>query len=284
MTGEPPVSGTIIIAAHNEEAVIGRTLDALADVRSVGDLRVIVVCNGCTDNTAQVAGARSGVIVVDLDVASKIAALREGDRHAAAGPRIYLDADIVLTDRAARDVVATLSRGALAARPRHRFDTSRSSAIVTSWYRIRERLPSISSALWGAGCYALSVDGRARFDEFPDVVSDDLFIDSLFTADDVVILDTDPVVVTAPRRLKGLISILRRSYRTQSEVVDGEGSAAGLSQGQRGQVADIRALLRREPSRIGDVVVYVAVVAYARMRARRARGPQAWERDASSRE
>ncbi|UUT34491.1 hypothetical protein [Microbacterium elymi] len=38
--------GTIIIAAHNEESVLGRTLDALAELREDDSVRVIVVCNG----------------------------------------------------------------------------------------------------------------------------------------------------------------------------------------------------------------------------------------------
>lgn len=274
-------SGTIIIAAHNEEAVIGRTLDALHDARADESIHVVVVSNGCTDRTAQVAAERGGVDVVDIRVASKTAALREGDLHAASGPRIYLDADVVLTSRAARDVIDALSGGAIAGRPPHTFDSTRATWIVRSWYRVRAELPSISSALWGAGCYALSEAGRARFDEFPNLVSDDLFIDSLFAATEVTIVATDPVIVMTPRRTADLLRILRRSYRTQSEVAQNSG---GLSMGQRGQFGDLKALVRRSPGRLGDVVVYVAVVAFGRVRARTARTTERWERDTSSRQ
>ncbi len=274
-------SGTIIIAAHNEEAVIGRTLDALHDALAGQSVHVVVVCNGCTDRTAQVAGERRGVVVVEVPVASKSTALREGDLHAAPGPRIYLDADVVLTSRAAQDVIDALSGGLVAARPPHAFDSSRATWVVRSWYRVRAELPSISSALWGAGCYALSESGRARFDEFPDLVSDDLFIDSLFSADEVTIVATDPVIVTTSRRTADLLRILRRSYRTQSEVTDGTG---GLSSAQRGQLSDLKALLRRSPRRLVDVVVYVAVIALGRIRARTARTTEGWERDSSSRQ
>lgn len=274
-------SGTIIIAAHNEEAVIGRTLDALYDALADKSILVVVVCNGCTDRTAQVAAKHRGVVVVDVQVASKSTALREGDLRAASGPRIYLDADVVLTSRAARDVIDALSGGPVAARPPHTFDSSRATWIVRSWYRVRAELPSISFALWGAGCYALSESGRARFDEFPDLVSDDLFIDSLFSADEVTIVATDPVIVTTPRRTSDLLRILRRSYRTQSEVTEDTG---GLSSAQRGQLGDLKALLRRSPSRLVEVVVYVAVIALGRVRARTARTAEGWERDTSSRQ
>ena len=161
------------------------------------------------------------------------------------------------------------------------FDTGRATWVVRSWYRIRERVPSIAQALWGAGCYALSDEGRARFAEFPDLVSDDLFIDSLFRPNEVQIVDTDPIIVTTPRRTRDLLRILRRSYRTQSEVVD---APTGLSEGQRGQLADIRGIVARDPRRIGDAVVYASVILYARLRARTSHGAQRWERDQSSRE
>ncbi|WP_010205783.1 glycosyltransferase [Salinibacterium sp. PAMC 21357] len=273
--------GTIIIAAHNEEAVIGRTLDALSDAGEKQNIHVVVVSNGCTDRTAQIAAEYTGVKVVDIAVASKIAALREGDRHAIRGPRIYLDADVVLSSRAARDVIDALSSGAVAGRPPHAFDSSRATWIVRSWYRVRAELPSISSALWGAGCYALSETGRARFDEFPDLISDDLFIDSLYSTDEITIVPTDPVIVTTPRRTADLLRILRRSYRTQSEVAE---AADGLSSGQRGQLGDLKALVRRSPNRLGDVIVYVTVIAVGRIRARTSRTKERWERDTSSRQ
>lgn len=272
-------SGAVIIAAHNEESVIQRCLDSLAEAVAEG-VRVAVVCNGCTDRTAELARRYAGVDVVELAVASKAAALRAGDRVAGSGARIYLDADVVMTSRAALDVLTELAEGPpFAGRPPVRFDYAAAALPVRRWYAVRERLPSIQGALWGAGCYALSPAGRARFDEFPDLVSDDLFIDSLFTPAETAIVDTDPVVVTTPRTTADLVRILRRSYRTQREVRD----TAGVSDGQRGQLRDIAGLLRRRPQQLADVIAYVAVILYSRLRARTA-GPVGWERDDSSRQ
>lgn len=276
--------GTIIIAAHNEASVIGRTLDALAEVARRDDVSVVVACNGCTDETAALARARQGVTVIDLPEPSKTAALRAGDARAGAGARIYLDADIVLTSRAAADVLHALAEGTVAGRPPHRFDVAGADRTVRRWYRVREQLPSISSALWGAGCYALSEQARARFAEFPDLVSDDLFIDSQFRPDEVSIIDTDPVVVTAPRKLADLLRIMQRSYRTQREVLDLSSAPLTLSSGQRGQARDLLDLMRRSPTAVPDVAVYVAVVAFAHLRARRAGAETRWERDLSSRD
>lgn len=274
--------GSIIIPAHDEERVIARTLGHLAAAVERGLVDVVVVCNGCHDRTAEVARRYTGIRVHELDQPSKTAALRTGDDVALTGPRIYLDADVELTGRAAVATLRALSHGALAARPPHRFESARAHWSVRRWYRTRERLPSIAGALWGAGCYGLSAEGRARFGAFPEVIADDLFINSLFARDEVTIVATDPVVVHTPLRLADLMMILRRSYRTQDPRWVEQGQSR-LSPGQQRQLSDLHALLRREPARVVDVSVYVAIVAVARLRARVGPAPR-WERDNSSRE
>ena len=52
---------SIVIAAHNEETVIGRCLDTLLADAHPGEFDVTVVANGCSDRTAEVAGTRAGV-------------------------------------------------------------------------------------------------------------------------------------------------------------------------------------------------------------------------------
>lgn len=273
--------GSIVIPAHDEEAVIARTLRHLSDIVQQGLVDVVVVCNGCRDRTADVAREFPGVRVRELAQPSKTAALREGDRVAFAGPRLYLDADIEMTGRAAVATLRALSDDALAGRPPRRFECTGAHWSVRRWYAVRERLPSVAQPLWGSGCYGLSAEGRARFGAFPEVVADDLFIDSLFAADEVTIVATDPLVVHTPLRLADLVLILRRRYRTQ-EPDWLEAGSGPLSPGQRRQLRDLRALLRREPARIGDAGLYVTVIALARLRARF--GPASgWERDMSSR-
>ena len=275
-------SGSIVIAAHNEEAVIARTLEHLTGAVEEGLLDVIVVCNGCRDRTADVARRFRGVRVRELAQPSKTAALREGDSMAVPGPRIYLDADIALTGRAAVAMMRALSDGVVAGRPPHQFDSSGASWVVRRWYSVRAQLPSVAEALWGAGCYALSEEGRSRFGECPEIVADDLFIDRLFTPGEVAIIETDPVIVRTPRRLADLMKILRRSYRTQSEVADAEQKRGLASAAQRNQLRDLRTLIHHQPLRVTDVAVYVAVISGARLRARVGSAPR-WERDDSSR-
>src|SRR5688500_16931815 len=102
---QPPL-GSVVIPAHDESAGIRRCLDALFAGVAPGELDVVVVCNGCGDDTAAVARSSGHPVrVIELEAASKPAALRTGDELALALPRIYLDADVVLHGSAARAVL-----------------------------------------------------------------------------------------------------------------------------------------------------------------------------------
>lgn len=101
----------IIVPAHNEAAVIGQTLQGLLRQVGEGD-EVIVVCNGCSDDTAGVARRfEPRVTVLETDVPSKTNALNLGDRRARSFPRVYLDADVVLGDGALAEIVRVLESG-----------------------------------------------------------------------------------------------------------------------------------------------------------------------------
>ena len=124
MSSRRPI-GSVLIPAHNEGAVIGRCLDHLFEGIDRSDLEVAVVCNGCHDDTAAVARASGHPVeVIELDEASKPAALRAGDRLLRTFPRLYLDADVVLRGPIARQVLEHLAQdGSVAARPPFRYDT-----------------------------------------------------------------------------------------------------------------------------------------------------------------
>jgi hypothetical protein len=210
--------GSVVIPAHNEQAVIVPGLDALFEGFADGELDVVVVCNGCTDGTAELARSSGHQLtVVELQTASKPAALREGDRRATVFPRIYLDADVSMPGSSARAVLERLrGAGAQAARPPLVYDSTGASAVVRSYYRARSRLPTVMTALWGAGVYGLSAAGRRRFAEFPNLQADDFFVDQQFGGGDLEIVPCAPVVVRTPQRARHLRAVLRRTYRGKS--------------------------------------------------------------------
>lgn len=269
------VRGAVIIPAHNESSVIDRTLEALEPLAGATGVEIIVVCNGSVDDTADRARRHPGVRVVEVAEASKAAALNEGDRLASAWPRIYLDADIEATPDALAAVLRALAGPTTvleAARPTARYDTVGASWIVRAYYRARTRIPSFGQALWGAGVYAVSEAGHARFAQFPAVTADDLFIDRTFPADRREVLPTEPVVVRTPRTLRSLVGVLRRGLR------------AGQDQGHDSTSRTAKELLgtARGPRSALDAAAYAAVVLWAR-RGPGSRRAQRWERDDSSR-
>jgi exopolysaccharide biosynthesis WecB/TagA/CpsF family protein len=267
-------AGAVLIPAHNEEAVLGRTLARLAPYAAAGRIEVIVACNACDDNTAGVARSFPGVTVLEIAEASKTAALNEADRVATTWPRLYLDADIEIQPAALSTVFSALgSAGALAARPEFNYDSRQAHWLVRSYYRARYRMPSQREHLWGAGVYGLSRQGRNRFSAFPHLTADDLFVDSLFTAGEKTILHTSPVMVRTPRTVKDLENILRRTYRGNAEQLQaGDGAARS------------RELLRtvKGPASAADAAIYAAFALRGRLLAAR-KAPARWERDNSSR-
>jgi hypothetical protein len=293
--GWPPVTareplGSVVIPAFDEARVIGRTLNALFTGIEPGELDVVVVCNGCADDTARVARASGHPIrVLELQRASKPAALRSGDAVARGFPRLYLDADVLLPGPAARLVLGRLRSGALAARPPVRFETTDSSAPVRRYYRARSRVPAVLGSLWGAGVYGLSEAGRSRFGAFPDVVGDDLWVDRLFSDDEVEIVETAPVVVPVPRRSSDLMRVLARAHRGKRETAFAPDLRYRAPETVASTLRDLGRVGLGGPAAALDAATYAAFSAGARLalalphRSGASLDGERWERDHSSR-
>lgn len=275
-------SGTVIIPAHNEAAVIAATLAPLAPLAERGLIQVIVSCNGCTDGTVEIARSYPGIQVIETDQPSKVGSLNAAEELATGYPRLYLDADIVITPSALSMVFAHLGGpDALSARPAFAYDTSGAHRLVKAFYRARRRIPGTNTALWGAGAYGLSRAGRAQFGQFPAVIADDLFIDQLFAEHEKTVLPTIPVQVKTPRTVGALLSILRRNYRGQQELVR-QGQATPGTRSTFVQLVNSFS----GPFSAWDALVYAGLAALARGSKNTAGGHQAviWERDETSRQ
>lgn len=291
--GSVPVATTprlsIAVPAHDEASVIGRCLDALLggmDAAGLGhaDIEVAVVCNGCSDDTAAVARRHLGPQglryhrVLELPTASKPAALRLADAVLSAFPRLYVDADVELSTRAALDVATALERvGVLAARPEVAADVQDAKVLARRYARARARLDLSRDHVWGAGVYGVSRDGHRRLGRHPDLTADDLWVDSLFATHEIAIVDTDPVLVRAPRDLAGVLAVARRSQRGRREL----GATVPAT-----TPSTARALARTMRYGPVDAVVYGAVATWAHLATRTRAShdtPVVWERDRSTR-
>lgn len=273
-----PTRGAVIIPAHNEQNVISRALDGLAPLLASGTVDIVVVCNGCSDDTAGVARRHPGVTVIETDIASKPAAMNLGDRSTSRWPRLYLDGDIGIEASAVSAVFAELSKesGPLASRPESVVDASESTWPVRSYYRARARIPESGTRLWGAGGYAVSRRGHERFEEFPEVTADDSFFDGLFTDAEKTITPSTPMRVRAPRTTPALLGVLTRHRRGQLELDEQSDSTRRV----RSLIGSIRGV----PSAF-DAATYIGLTLIARYRSRRrvGLGTSEWERDRSTR-
>lgn len=277
MKGTSHPLASVVIPAHDEEAVIGRCLDALLAGSRAGELEVIVVCNGCSDATVAVAEGRgSAVCVADLPEASKPDALNLGDTLATAFPRLYLDADVVLSADSVRLLAEAVSKeGVLAVAPQLRLEQSGSSWPVRSYHRVWARLPAVELSVAGRGAYMLSEEGRRRFGNFPPIVADDQFVNELFAPAEKSNVDGCSSTVRTPLTVTDLVRRKTRVFRGNREL--------RMASGQ--PVSDRRAWLdvvRSDPARAIDLPAYLAVTLWSKLRAGRGTA-QRWERDESGR-
>lgn len=275
---------TIIVPARNERSVIARTLTAMTAGAAADELDVIVVCNGCTDDTAEVAASVGPPVrVIETPMAGKMHALNIGDQAARGYPRIYADADVVIDIKVIRDLSRRLQQGdALAVAPTARIDVTGCSWPVRAFYEIRARLPSASEGIGGSGVYALSEQGRGRFDRFPDLTADDGYVRIHFAPNERATMSRSHSTVFAPRTLGDLIKIKTRAHYGSLELA----ALLPALWHNRG-AGNTRALaaLFNNPRCWPRLFVYLLVTVVAKHRAKsRLRMPsRVWERDDTSR-
>ena len=282
---------SVVITARNEAAVLGRCLDSLLADAEPGEFDIVVVANGCTDDTARVAAARRGVRVIDRVEPGKAGALNVGDAVARGFPRLYLDADVVLTSADLREMAVAVraaaagGAGVLAAAPRRELDVTGSPLAVRAFYAINSRLPVYRDGLFGRGVIALAEQGRARFTEFPNLVADDLFLDSLFTATEKCQVNQVTARVCAPRTTRDLIRRLIRVRAGNAAMRAAAGSAAAPATVRRAaRLSWLSDVVLPRPWLLPAALCYVTLTLIASHRARQVKDvPTAWGRDESSR-
>ena len=275
---------SVIIPAHNESSVIARTLKSITDGAQPGELDLVVVCNGCSDDTAAVArSAYPQANVIETSTASKTHALNLGDEAARGFPRIYVDADVVVSVDAIRSLARRLERGdVLAVAPTPVYELAGCSWAVRAFYDIRSRLPSAGEGIGGSGVYALSQAGRERFGEFPALTADDGYVRIQFQAEERETVREASSKVFPPRTIKDLIATKTRAHYGSFELA----SLFPKLWQNRGE-SNNRTLLRlfRDPRLWVKLAIYCLTTSIARRRAhtRLSAGAAGWERDKTSR-
>ncbi len=180
-----PALISIIIPANNESDFIGPCLAHLvAQDNSCAHAQVIVSANACTDDTVAKALAFApqfeargwSLIVLDSAEPGKLGALNRAEAAASASAIAYLDADV----HCDADVIGQLAEVLASDKPTYAtgtFTLMRSKSLISRLYgKFWLELPFMKSPAVGAGLFAVNAAGRARWDAFPDIISDDTFV------------------------------------------------------------------------------------------------------------
>ena len=174
----------IIIPASNESALIGACLAALLASRGVPRARVIVVANGCQDDTAAVArgfaerAEKRGweLLVETLERGHKPGALNAGDALASEGARVYLDADVVVSPDLLKQIFDILDKETPLYASGIVQIPQPASLVSRAYARIYRQVPFMTQGVPGCGLFAVNPAGRMRWGVFPDIIADDTFV------------------------------------------------------------------------------------------------------------
>jgi glycosyltransferase involved in cell wall biosynthesis len=282
-----PVVASIVIPAHNEARVIERGLESILRNSEPGQLEIVVVCNGCSDDTAERARRFSPrVKVIETSIPSKIQALNLGDQHVSAFPRFYIDADVQISAEAIRDVAGMLGDDSpiVVASPRAVVAYQDRPFLVRAFYRVWTRLPYFTENMIGSGVYALSRKGRARFGQFPNITADDEFARLIATPGERKASPVSTFTIYPPRTARSLVSI---ATRLRSGVDEFRDKFPELSANNNTNSKRTLQVIATTPSMWPDAPVYLGIMLLAKLNARgrqRDVATRVWERDDTSRQ
>jgi glycosyltransferase involved in cell wall biosynthesis len=268
--------------------VIGRCLTALTSGYEVGELEVLVVCNGCSDDTAEIARQFGPPVrVLETEVPSKTNALNLGDDAALGFPRVYMDADVVIDLASLRQLAGALVNGsvlACAPKPLSVFGPNASWS-VRAFYRLWMALPHIQDGMIAAGVYAISEAGRRRFEKFPDIIADDGYVRLLFEPHERLLVEGAISEVREPLTLGDLLKIKTRSRLGEMQLWQRYPDLCARDLKTKRYFRALSTILK-SPSLYVATVPYLYVNIISRLRARKqfkSTKCYVWERDNSSR-
>ena len=215
----------VIIPASNEAGYIGSCLRSLLAQKDCPSMQIIVSANACTDNTVAIvngyiqkfADAGHSLKCLDSSEGGKILALNRAEIGIPPTvSRLYLDADIVCAPllvgqiaRALQNSRPLYATGTLEVAPAH-------TCFTRAYARFWQSLPFVQSGAVGAGCFAVNGTGRARWGEFPPIISDDTFVRLHFSSDERIEV---PALYTWPM-IEGFSSMVRVRRRQDRGVAE----------------------------------------------------------------
>lgn len=202
---------TIIVPAYNEEKCIGRTLSELM-IFSSSDVEVIVLPNGCTDNTAGFVRAKfPSFKVVELQTGSKILAINKGLEIAQFEHVLVQDADVIINAESVRNILRFIeTEHYLFASPNTKLIQD-GSFLTNMYYCFLKLTPAYRSGMVNSGVYLLSPKARNILGKFPQVIADDGYVKGTLGSTNLTTIPSCYSVVMSPKTIWSLIKIKTRS-------------------------------------------------------------------------
>lgn len=218
---------SVIVPANNEEGYVGTCLELLlaSEPPEKGPMQVVVVANGCSDNTVAEAQAQGSAFaargwqldVLDLEEGGKVNALNAAEDVIAYPLRVYIDADIHVTPPLIAQLAGALDRPE-AAYAGGRPGIRRARSFISERYaRFWEKLPFMATGVPGCGVYGVNAAGRARWEAFPQVIADDTFVRYNFAPEE---MHGVPATYTWPitEGFANLVRVRRRQDEGLAEI------------------------------------------------------------------
>lgn len=276
---------TVIVPAHNESSVIKDCLDSVLSQQGID--HVIVACNGCTDDTAQLVRDNYPTVhCLDIERPSKVNALNEAEKYARelgwTFPVYYIDADTKLSVNCIQTINQYLETSdVLLAAPTPVIDTSKSSWPVKTYYKVWTDLPYIREGVIATCSYIITKAGRERFEQFPEIINDDGFVRCNFWNREISNVPGAEIYITAPQDLYSLIKIKTRARLGNMQLM-ASNLCAVREEKNYGSVMKERLLSRNWFS----TLIYIGIATTIRIRSKmqfKQIDNYRWEKDLSSR-
>ena len=191
------------------------------------NVRILWVCNGCTDNSAnlirQIAGQSAEVI--ELNRAGKTNALQAGDDALEdLFPRIYIDADTWLRPGDPWRLMEPLFAGtADLVAPRLCFDTIGASQLSARIGACWLSLPHAQTSAF-SNAIGLSAAARNLWGRWPEITGDDIFVSATVPANRKLIVTESLATIGMPNSFAGWVRMRGRWLKGEVEL-----SKLGLS-------------------------------------------------------
>jgi hypothetical protein len=236
---------------------------------------VVIVCNGCTDDTAgrargTLATLEHRATVIDRREPGKAPAIRAAEITLPPGPRLILDADAGCDGATARALLSAVDshqsepRSSVAVPRRVIVTDAVRNPLVRAYYRVWQELPWVQAMPSGRAAYALAWELRAPQGRFPDVVADDQWATALVSRAEVAVVEATVDVYPVPT-LRELLAVRTRVYRGNRDSVRSRNPGRGSQRPALLQVA-------RRPGNWLGLATFVVVDRMAHRRARRGEG------------